>query len=103
LHTKRVLPRRKGLFSFGKELTFKTENITTTDLSDATIIYMASTCFSPELMQQLLERFREIKANGLRIITLQKLPPSDDFSIAKQYTLPMTWSETTPVYVYKAR
>ncbi len=84
-------------------LEFRQEDMLTTDLSDATVIYMCSTCFSDDLMGKLLDRFTKLKP-GLVVITLKELPDrakSVGFDLIKKYTLPMSWSAGNSVYVYK--
>lgn len=84
-------------------LEFRQDDMLETDLSDATVIYLCSTCFSDELMNKLLNKFAKLK-NGLVVITLKELPdryPSAGFELVKKYNLPMSWSAGNTVHVYK--
>jgi len=104
-HSKTICNKLKesGLEIAGKALECRHENITESDFSDATVIYMCSTCYPDELMEILLKRLSELK-KGLLVITLKSFPADYadyGFELVKEYTLPMTWSETSPVYVYK--
>ena len=84
---------------------FRNENIAETDISDANVIYMCSTCYPDELMDVLVKRFSELK-DGLMVLTLKSLPSNYadfGFDLIKEFTLPMTWSEGSPVYVYKLK
>ncbi|HVX00200.1 MAG TPA: methyltransferase domain-containing protein [Candidatus Babeliaceae bacterium] len=86
----------------GKVLEFHKQDIAQYPLDDATIIFMCSTCFSDDLMKKLSDNIRKLK-DGTKIITLKRLPDHKDFVLIKQYTLPMTWSSSTPVYQYELK
>lgn len=83
-----------------RKLEFYNQNIIDADLSDATVIFMCSTCFSDHLMKKLDQKLSKLK-KGLRILTLKKLPESSKLKLIKTYTLPMTWSSGSSVYLYK--
>ncbi len=83
-----------------RTIDFYQENILDTNITDATIIYIASTCFSDEFMRQLTDKFARLK-QGLRILTLRHLSPHPKFTLTKTFHLPMTWSKSVPVYLYK--
>ncbi len=90
----------KKIMSDPRKLTFIEDDILAVDLSDATIIFLCSTCFSEELMQKLVEKIAAIK-HPARVFTLKKLPPQDLFKEGKTYHLPMTWSDNTAVHSYE--
>ena len=76
-----------------------------TPTNDATVIYMCATCYSNELMLNLVKKFSKLK-KGLHVITLKELPEFKKygFELVKEYKLPMSWSRDTggsPVHVYK--
>jgi SAM-dependent methyltransferase len=75
------------------------QNMLEADISDATAIFICATCFSEELMQQLADKLAGLE-EGLRIITLKQFPAHADLKLKETFTLPMTWSKTTPVYMY---
>ena len=81
-----------------------TENISELDLNDADIIYMNSTLFKRELMDELLEKFAKLK-KGLIVVTHQELPKNFSeagFKLIKEFeALRSTWSNDTPVYIYQ--
>jgi len=74
------------------------------DLSDATIIFICSTCYAPTLLEQLVSKFSKLK-KGLRVISLKELPDYQkyNFKLIKEYRLPMTWSKQkgSVVFVYR--
>ncbi len=87
-----------------KEFSLCEGNFLETDLNDATIIYMGSTCYQSELMQAITEKLSAVPAqNNLRIVSLKKLPENTTFELIKEYRLPMTWSKKkgSPVFVYQ--
>ena len=63
-----IMANIRRVMAFQKKIFFKA------NLDDATIIYMCSTCFPPELLEKLLIKFEKINRLGLRIITLKELP-----------------------------
>lgn len=81
---------------------WRQEDISKTNLGNATVLFLCSTCFSNELMQRLVTRFSALP-QPLRIITLRQLPANNFFSLLKKYNLPMTWNNDTPVYVYQSK
>lgn len=86
-----------------KTIEFINENILKADLSDATVIFMCSTCFSDELMQKIVDKLADLR-EGLRVLTLKDLPPHEHFKLVRQYQLPMSWSKSSPgspVYLYR--
>ncbi len=86
-----------------RTLEFRNEDFVMSDISDADVIYMASTCYPDELMNKLLDRFVTLK-DGTIIISLRSLPHralSLGFKLINKYSLPMTWIERNSVYVYK--
>ena len=83
-----------------RALEFRTEDIMHADISDATVIYLASTCFSDEYLKQITDRLAKLK-KGLRVMSLRKLPPHKDFKEITQLTVPMTWSTGSTVHIYE--
>lgn len=86
-----------------KTIEFINENILKADLRDATVVFMCSTCFSDELMQQIVDKLAGLQ-EGLRVLTLKDLPAHEHFKLVRQYQLPMSWSKSSPgspVYLYR--
>lgn len=83
-----------------RELQFRNQNIANADFSDATVVFMCSTCFSDQFMQDLTEKLAKLR-KGLRVITLKELPQHPKFKHVETYTLPMTWSKETQVRLYE--
>lgn len=85
-----------------KKLRFIEANILAMNLKDATVIFICSTCFSKELMQQLTTKMAKLK-NGLRVLTLKELAPNPAFKLINTYHVPMTWSNRSAVYLYELK
>lgn len=83
----------------GKKFGFSNQDMLKADLSDATVVFTCSTCFSPEFMQKLTNKLADV-GDGLRILTLVQLPYHKHVHYVTMYILPMTWSQETPVYSY---
>lgn len=84
-----------------KDIRFIHSDMLKVDISDATVVFMCATCFSEELMQKIADKL-SLCNDGLRVITLKQFPARNkQFVLTDTYTLAMTWSKTTPVYVYK--
>ncbi|MEX0940683.1 MAG: hypothetical protein WDZ41_04955 [Candidatus Babeliales bacterium] len=101
LHIKKMLEKKDKLEK-NRALQFKKENILKSDIDDATVIYLASTCMSDEFMQQITDKLATLK-KGLRVLTLRKLPEHQSFQLVKKYKIPMTWSKSVDVHLYKLK
>lgn len=86
-----------------RQLEFQNKNIIDADLSDGTIVFMCSTCFSESLMKAILDKLLVNKNKNLRVVTLKQLPNNDRFTLQKTLTLPMTWSNGTQVHIYTVK
>ncbi len=80
-------------------LAFIEQNMLEADLSDATALYVASTCFSNDVMTKLAQKLSSLPA-GTRLVTLTELPNLYNFRLDKKVTIPMTWSPNTTAYFY---
>jgi SAM-dependent methyltransferase len=69
--------------------------------SDATVVYMCSTCYPPTLINSIVENLCTHSTIGLRLISLKRLPVLLQFSLVEKFNLEMTWSKASPVYVYE--
>jgi trans-aconitate methyltransferase len=65
------------------------------DVSDADIIYVASTCFEPKLMHGMADALATQVKPGTRVITATKSLPSDSFKINETKLYPMEWGQVT--------
>lgn len=82
-----------------ERVSLKKGDITRSDIHDATVVFLCSTCFSDQLMNQvtqILSTLEHLRA----VITLRKLPNNTFMTLHKTYQLPMTWHTNTTVYVY---
>lgn len=84
----------------GKMFEFNQGDMLDTDLSDATVVFTCSTCFTDDFMRKLTDKLGALE-DGVRLVTLRQLPQHDNIHLKKTYMLPMTWSPETPVYYYE--
>jgi precorrin-6B methylase 2 len=98
------LLKEKGLINPKRPIVFVQEDFADSNLDDATVVYMGSTCYSSELMDTLVKKLAKLK-KGLRVISLKSLPDSEkhNFALVKEYRLPMSWSKSSPVHVYELK
>ena len=94
--------RKKGLIKKGRTISFIEGNILDLNLKDATVVFMCSTCFSPELMRKMTDKLASGK-KGLVVITLKQLPEDKRFVLEKTEQMKMTWSSASSVYFYRLR
>ena len=94
---KQKLEEANPYLFYGRELTHLNQNVVECDLSDATIIYTCSTCFSPDFLEIISQKIRQTP-NVRAVISLKQLPGMDGF---KMRTMPIecTWAKST-AYVY---
>lgn len=79
---------------------FKEADFLKTDVSDATVVLLCSTCYSKELMEKLTHKLAGCK-KGLRVLSLDKLPENQDFTMIKVLpSLPMSWGKHD-VFIYE--
>jgi len=85
---------------------FKLENISIVknnwlemDLNDGDIFYIAGTCFSEEIINELLEKLRTLKVGSI-IISVSNNFEADYLKLIKSMTLPFSWGQST-VYILK--
>jgi len=77
------------------------------DISDATHIYMCSTCFHEELMNNIYKKIVKEGKHGLQVVSLVSftIPKKDKKNPRRlvyqtTHTVPMSWSNTSPGYHY---
>ncbi len=95
--------KEQQLFKPGHILFFKRENIKYTNLSNATHIFMCSTCFSNILMKELTYTIIQQTQPGTIVITLKRLWQDDRFDLEKTMSVPMTWSKNSAIYIYRLK
>lgn len=83
-----------------RELLFIHGDISETDLSDATIIFMNSLCFSNIILKAMVDTFTKL-APGLCIITLKELPQHPRLKYSRKDSFPTSWSGNVPFHFYE--
>ena len=85
-----------------KDIQFREDNMLTTDLTGATVIYLYGTCLEDAFIEDLIQRFSRLP-NGTKIITvsysLLDYAPKGPFTILKSFPARFTWG-TTDVYLH---
>ncbi len=96
----RLMTTHKSAAFAGRELEFRQADFLTCDLSDATVVYVCSTCMSEATLSTLATKLSA--AYGLR--TIISLKHSSAFSKllsdVTQMTVATTWNPSTAAYVY---
>jgi hypothetical protein len=69
------------------------EDILRSDCVGCDVIYIASTCFPPDMMAQIRDRLADQVSSGAWVITLHVALPSPEplFTLRKTLKLPMSW------------
>lgn len=80
-------------------LEYRHLNFSAADISDATVLFMCSTCYPNELLNRLSQQFVSV-GRGFRVISLKALPPHPNLRLDKTLHLKMTWSESSAVNFY---
>ena len=93
-----AVARQRGLLK-AKACGFRHEDILTTYLQDATVIYTCSTAFSHRFMNLVASRVAGL-GRTLKFVTLQELDPDRRFIEEHTLRLDVSWTRRTPVYVY---
>jgi len=81
------------------DITFINSDFMTHDFSDATVIYIASTCFTTEFMDSLAIKLETLPP-GSKVITLTKELHSENLTQIHKGAYPMSWGDTT-VCIYE--
>ena len=83
---------------------FRNENLLTTRMEDATVVYLACTCWDEPFMRQVVHKLHTLPA--LRwVVTTESLQQEyaleeEWLPLAKRIELPMSWDDQWAVYVY---
>lgn len=85
---------------------FRNDNLLTTDVSDATIVYLACTCWDADFMSEVMDKLAPLPHLEWIVSTesLEKEFGITDLpwvSLHKDVQLPMSWDAEWPVYIYK--
>lgn len=89
-----------GKLKANRDLVFRQENILHTDISDATVLFLCSTCYSDELMAELAIKIQQLKPEA-RVLTLKPFKSPTALKLVKAYQLSMTWAEASAVHLYQ--
>jgi SAM-dependent methyltransferase len=90
---------QENLFDPKRETKFLNGNIITEDFSDATIVFICSTCYSEDLMEKIGAKLASLKP-GTKIASLKEFKSEPKLKHIDTLKLPMTWSEGSNVHIY---
>lgn len=79
-------------------------NMLHADVSSADVVYVASLCFRPGLMEQLRAVLARKLKTGARVASLRRFPSGPRLVLQATLRVPMDWSapgDPQPVFVYK--
>ena len=88
-----------GYTKAAEKLELKEQDFLEASIDDATIIFLCSTCFPDDMMEKLTEKITGLD-KPVKIITLRRIN-DPQVQLIHEYKLPMSWSEGSPVYIYK--
>lgn len=83
-----------------ERLKFLNQDLLTTNLGDATVIYTCSTAFSQLFMNRMTERLLEFK-QPYKLVSLQELPENKSLKKLDTLRLDMSWMRKSPVHIYQ--
>jgi uncharacterized UPF0160 family protein len=89
----------KDVKKLTNKIQFRNENILTADISDATIIYMCSTCFSPELLNGVVDNIKKCK-HKVKIASLKSIK-NDILKYKDTIQINTSWAPKIPCYIYE--
>lgn len=81
-------------------LEYRHSDFSEADISDATMLFMCSTCYPNELLTSLCDQFIKV-GSGLKVVSLKALPDHPKIKFVKAIQLKMTWSESSAVNFYE--
>lgn len=94
---------RKLCLKFAPDLptriSFIHDDVENVDISNASVIFLPSTCYDAEMMTRFSERCKDLKP-GTRIITLTKQLSGDHLTLIHRKMYVMSWGDTT-VHIFQ--
>lgn len=93
--------RAQGLVK-AKSVGFRWESFLDSNISDATVVYMCSTCYSTNLMRRIVRKIKGIKTRPVTVITLRKFDRNHrGFQFIRNVRLDASWSRNVEAAIYK--
>lgn len=82
-------------------INFFNDNILNADLSSADIVYIAGTTFQKEIIDEIHQKFQELRT-GAVVISVHHKIESEDFILFNEGNFPFSWG-TDSVYYYRKK
>ena len=93
--------RAQGLVK-AKSIGFRCESFLDANISDATVVYMCSTCYSTNLMRRIVQKIKGIKKRPVTVITLREFDRNHrGFQYIGDVKLDASWSRNVKAAIYK--
>lgn len=90
--TARKMMLDQGLLRDGKQLDLYEEDMTQTNLDDATVVYMDSVFFSDDLLNTMAKRMARAKNLRSVVMIMKGMPANPWFELERTEKLKMSWS-----------
>lgn len=92
--------KKQGKIDRKRQLEYIKNDFLVQDLSQATIVFINSVCYSEELLKKLINKLA-LNKQALHLISTKCLPQDTKFELKKTLQLPMSWNKTgCNVYIY---
>jgi len=85
-----------------KRVSFRCESFLDSNISDATVVYMCSTCYSTNLMRRIVRKIKGIKKRPVTVVTLRQFDRNHrGFQFIRNVKLDASWSSNVEAAIYK--
>jgi hypothetical protein len=96
----KIALRAKKILKANSRLQFLNKNMLKCNLSNATIVYLCSTCFSDDLLKNIVNKLTRSK-HKVTIISLKKLSESPKIRQVKTLQIKTSWTDNTSCTIYE--
>ncbi|MCX7338048.1 MAG: methyltransferase domain-containing protein [Alphaproteobacteria bacterium] len=83
-----------GALNAKRPIEFQHQNVLNANFSDATVIYISSLCFPPEVVDAILDKIVATVKPGCRILTSKPFSEHPHIGPAEVVEIPMSWRPT---------
>ena len=85
-----------------KRMAFRCESFLDSNISDATDVFLCSTCYSTNLMRQVVRKIKEIKKRPVTVVTLREFDRKHrGFKFIGKIRLDASWSSKVDASIYQ--
>ena len=102
-NAKQAIQKENELF-IGRKAVFINKNILDiNNLRKGTVFFISNLCFPDRLMEELADKLEKLHDGSVIITVGKQMPARHYYALKDNFPLPMTWSNSTPIYVYVVR